>query len=83
MKVSGQLYSPTALPSGKNPCTHRVGGCTGLNVCLDVPEKKNSLATIEIRMSGPPTRSLVTIRTTLSRLLLFRPVRITNVVPKQ
>jgi len=29
MEVSGQLHAPAALPQGKNPCYHWIGGWVG------------------------------------------------------
>jgi len=34
MEVSGQLHVPTALLPGKDPGTHRTGGCLGLRAGL-------------------------------------------------
>jgi hypothetical protein len=35
MRVSGQHYAPAALPPGKRPVTHCVGGWAGPNNGLD------------------------------------------------
>jgi hypothetical protein len=35
MKVGGQRHAPTALPPGKRPGTHFIGGCVGPRAGLD------------------------------------------------
>jgi hypothetical protein len=39
MGVDGQLYAPAALPPGKRPGTHRIGGWVGPRAGLDGCEK--------------------------------------------
>jgi hypothetical protein len=39
MVVGGQLHAPTALPPGKGPGTHCIGGWVGTRACLDGCEK--------------------------------------------
>jgi hypothetical protein len=40
MEVSGQLHAPAALPLGKVPCTHRIGGWVGPRAFLDAVVKR-------------------------------------------
>jgi hypothetical protein len=35
MGVGGQHHAQAALPLGKRPVTHRIGGCVGYRVGLD------------------------------------------------
>jgi hypothetical protein len=46
MRVGGQFHAPAALPPGKRPSTHFIGGWVGPGAGLD-----------EIRSADPPTRS--------------------------
>jgi hypothetical protein len=39
MTVGGQLHAPAALPPGKRPGTHGIGGCVGPRAGLDGGEK--------------------------------------------
>jgi hypothetical protein len=39
MEVSGQLHAPAALPQGKEPGTHWIGGCVGPRASLDTVVK--------------------------------------------
>jgi len=57
MEVSGKLHAPGAIPSEKNPHTHLIVDWMGYRAGLDVL-KKRSLATVEIRTSDRPARSL-------------------------
>jgi hypothetical protein len=44
MEVGGRLHAPAALPPGKNPGTHQIGGWVGPRAGLDVlGEEKNLL----------------------------------------
>jgi hypothetical protein len=38
--VSGQLYDPAALSTGKNSSTQQMGGLLGPKITLDILEKK-------------------------------------------
>ena len=50
MEVSGQLYDPAALSTGKNPGIHRMGGRLGPRITLDILEtRKNILSTLEFK----------------------------------
>jgi hypothetical protein len=40
MDVSGQLHTPAALPPGKEPDTHRIGGWVGPRAILDAVVKR-------------------------------------------
>jgi hypothetical protein len=40
MDVSSQLHAPAALPSGKNPGTHWIGGWVGPRAGLDAVVKR-------------------------------------------
>jgi hypothetical protein len=40
--VSGQLHFPTALPTGKSPCTHWIGGWVSPRVDVDDMERESS-----------------------------------------
>jgi hypothetical protein len=39
MEVSGQIYTPAALPPGERPGTHYIGGWVGPRAGLDGCEK--------------------------------------------
>jgi hypothetical protein len=69
MEVSGQLHAPAALPPGIAPDTHWIGGCVDPR---RNGEEKNSQPRQGIEPLNPdrPTRSLVTILTEMSLLLL-------------
>jgi hypothetical protein len=54
MRVRGQLHSPVALPPGKRPGTHCVGGWVGPRAGLDGCE---NLALTGIRSPDRPARS--------------------------
>jgi len=41
MEVSGQLHAPAALPPGKEPVTHWIGGWVGPRAVLDAVVKRN------------------------------------------
>jgi hypothetical protein len=43
VKVSGQLHATTALPQGKSPSTHWIGGSVNLRAGLDDAEKRKFL----------------------------------------
>jgi hypothetical protein len=44
MEMSGQLHAPTALPPGKAPGTHWIGGWVGSRADLDAMQKRKNLA---------------------------------------
>jgi hypothetical protein len=66
MGIRGQPYAPSALPPGKNPSTHYVGGWVGRRGGLDDIETKKYVASAGIRTSVRPAPNPVTIPTTLS-----------------
>jgi len=41
MKVGGQDHAPAAMPPGKRPGTHCIGGCVGPRAGLDAYEKSH------------------------------------------
>jgi hypothetical protein len=41
--MSGQLHASAALPQGKAPGTHWIGGCVGLRAGLEDVEKRKFL----------------------------------------
>jgi hypothetical protein len=65
MDVSGQLHVLSALPSGKNPGTHRIAGLGPQNRWM-LWGKEKSLAPAWILHTDCQTRSLVTIWSELS-----------------
>jgi hypothetical protein len=54
MRVGGQLHAPAALPPGKRPGTHFIGGWVGLRAGLDLC---GYLAPTGIRSPDRPARS--------------------------
>jgi hypothetical protein len=60
LEVSDQIYSPAALPPGKEPLgTQWIGGWVELGAGLDDVEKRKSLMLpgVELRPLGSPARS--------------------------
>jgi hypothetical protein len=55
MRVGGQLHAPAALPPGKRPDTHCIGGWLGLRAGLDGCGKPrphwNSPRTVQLEAS--------------------------------
>ena len=54
MGVGGQRHAPAALPQGKRPGTHCIGGCVGPMAGLDGAE---NLASTRILSPVRPARS--------------------------
>jgi len=71
MEANVQLLAPVALPPGKDPLvpTHWMGGWKSSRAGLDTMVKRKLFCLCRESNSGPPTRSLVTVLTELSRLL--------------
>jgi hypothetical protein len=68
--VSGQFHTPAALPPRNNPSTSIIGRWAGLRAGHDVLEKiKICFAPAGIQTPERPSRSFVTVPTTLSRVL--------------
>lgn len=65
----GQLHALAALPRGQDPGTYGIGGWVARIVGLDDIETENSLVRAGIRTPVCQARSLVTIPTTLYRLM--------------
>jgi hypothetical protein len=57
--MSCQLHATAALPQGKEPHTHWIGGCMDPRVGLDIVEKREllTLPELELRPLGRPARS--------------------------
>jgi hypothetical protein len=53
MEVNGQLHAPAALPQGKSPSTHWIGGWVGPTAVLDAVVKRKIPSTC--RESNPRT----------------------------
>jgi hypothetical protein len=55
----GQLQAPAALPEGRAPGTHWIGGWVGPKACLDDVEKRKflTLPELELRSLGRSARS--------------------------
>jgi hypothetical protein len=51
MEVGGQRHAPSALPPGKRPGTHCIGGWVGPRARLDLPALSKSL--YRLSNSGP------------------------------
>jgi len=75
MRGNGQFLNATALP----PNTHCIGGWVGPRAGLDIVEKRKFLGPAETRTPDCPSRSLVTILTKLSWLLVYTLIRETNI----
>jgi hypothetical protein len=71
MGVGGQHRAPAALPPGKRPGTHFIGGWVGLNAGLDGCEKSRPQRD---SIPGPSRPEPVAIPTELSR-----PINITSI----
>jgi len=67
MAVNGQLHAQSTLSVGENL---KIGGWVGPTADLDVLGKRKSFAPTENRILDCPVHSLVTLLTTLSRLLV-------------
>jgi hypothetical protein len=63
MEVSDQHHALTALTSGKNPGTHRIGGCVGRRFDVDIFEIRTFLLLPEVEPPDRPARSLLAILT--------------------
>jgi hypothetical protein len=70
MEVSGQLHAWLALHPRKNPRTNLLRGWVGTRTSLEVLEN-SLLGPAWIPTSDCPTRSLVSIPTTLSLFFVF------------
>jgi hypothetical protein len=53
MGVGGKHHVATALPPGKRPVVHRIGGCVGPRAGLDVCEKSRFLRDSIPGLSSP------------------------------
>jgi uncharacterized membrane protein YdcZ (DUF606 family) len=51
MDVSGQLHDPAALPPGKSPWYHWIGGWVGLRAVLDAVLKRKIPSTQKQRVN--------------------------------
>jgi hypothetical protein len=69
MGVGGQLHTPAALPPGKRPGTHCIGGCVcpraGLDGCGKSRPHRDPIP-------GPSSPQQVTIPTTLSQPIMYK-----------
>jgi hypothetical protein len=54
MQVSGQLHTPAALPSGRSPGTHWIGGWVGPRAGLDAVVKRKIPTPYRDSNSPPP-----------------------------
>jgi hypothetical protein len=67
MEVSSQLHTLAALPVGKNPGTHWVGGWVCPGAGLDILEKSKISFPANILTTDRPACKLVTMSTVLSQ----------------
>jgi hypothetical protein len=58
MEVSGQLHAQAALPPGKDPGTHWIGGGVGPRAGVDAGEWRNTNTKIKNRSLCPLPRYL-------------------------
>jgi hypothetical protein len=80
MEVSGQFHAPDALPPGKDPRYHWIGGWVDPRGGLDAVAKRKSPTPFRGSNTGRPARILVTIPTELWRLLYFPKIH-SNILP--
>jgi hypothetical protein len=70
MEMSGKIYTPATLPTGKDQNNHGMGGWVSPRADFTFQYREKYIAPAGMQTPDRPARSLVPILTTLPRILI-------------